>query len=103
MDGRIYDIYHFDLPPVETGIFSAALLAATAPPVEEPQAERVERVELPEVVEEKPLPKERLDAAKSVAAGLNQLKNKQITVETEIPPKEAAREGGVISPAQREL
>jgi len=73
VDSKIYEIYHFDLPPDETGIFSAAMTMATAPPVTEPPAENVE-VEIIETPSSTTIEKVRLDKAKNIAEKLNKIK-----------------------------
>lgn len=70
--GKTHDIYHFDLPPDETGIFSVALTLATQPEVRELPAQR-EQVEPMELTAPTPLPAGKVDEARAVAAKLNRL------------------------------
>jgi len=73
VDGKIYEVFHFDLPPDETGIFSAAMMLATAPPAIEPPAEEME-VEIIETPSSTTIEKVRLDKAKNIAEKLNKIK-----------------------------
>jgi len=75
VDGKNIEVYHFDLPPDETGIFSVAERLATEPKPVEPKPEPIKPGGGVEPVEAEPvvIPKEKLDAAIAVADKLNAL------------------------------
>jgi hypothetical protein len=76
IDGKTYDVLHFDLSPDETGIFSLALTLHNAPPFVEPESTKPdEKDPIEEPLEKEPVVfnKKDLDKAISVASKLNKL------------------------------
>ena len=87
VEGKNHDVYHFNLPPDETGIFDVAMRLHTEPPMEEsPDTKSAEPIEMkpsaPVVFE-----KAGLDKARAIAAKLNKLGK----VEVALPVTESMR------------
>ncbi len=83
------EVYHYDLPPDESGIFSVAQTLLNAPPVEIYDSDNVsetkpgEKVGIPEPVPAI-IPEERLAEARKVAKKLNKLGKISVDVAVQV-------------------